>query len=405
MMPITRLSFLTTLLTPLAFFLSLVAGCGHGEEGAAKAGPLSITTRVSSEKAVAREVLLYLDAVGTVRTRRRTVLSAKIQATIQEVLVREGDRVSGEQVLVRLDDADARAMLRRAEATLDEAKESVVEAERGILAIARAVEGSRAQDELSRITYERQKNLFERRAVTEQARDEALARYRMSNSELARVVESKASLEAKRRQALARIAQAEAEITRARIVLQDTIVRSPMSGIVVTRNVEVGNLASPGTPLFTLDEERYRLEAQVPELERSRIMTAEPVVVSVGLTTFTSGSIAEVIPAADVQSRTLVVKVNLPDSPELRTGRYGVARFVVGKRERLDIPRGALTLLGQLEALYVIDPQQIAHLRLVRTGAPRDERVEVLSGLAPGETVATSGLDLLHDGCRVESVR
>jgi multidrug efflux pump subunit AcrA (membrane-fusion protein) len=146
------------------------------------------------------------------------------------------------------------------------------------------------------------------------------------------------------------------------------------------------------------------MAASMPELEFSRIRTREPVAVSVGQTTFTSGVIAEVIPASDVQSRTLVVKVDLPGSPELRTGRYGTARFAVGRTERLDVPRKALTVLGQLEALFVVDSKDRAHLRLVRTGTVVGDRVEVLSGLEAGESVAISGLDGLCDGCTAQRV-
>ncbi len=362
--------------------------------------------RVHVETVVPQAVPDTIEAVGTVRSRQQSVLSAKIVAVVVAVHAREGDRVTPGRLLVELDDRDAKAQLRRAEAALREARSGLDEADRAIEAADRAVDAARAQQEMAQVTHARYRQLLDRELIAAQDYDEAAARHRVATAELARVGEVKASLAARRQQALARIASSEAEMDAAAIVAGYARITAPGAGIVVAKTVEVGNLAAPGVPLLTLDEERYRLEATVQESDLRRLRLGQRADVAIdAVGRALAGSIAEIVPAADPVSRTFTVKIDLPALPDgVRSGLYGKAHFVVGERRALLVERAAVSVRGQLETVFVVDAGNVARLRLVKTGRAVGERVEILAGLGAGERVVGEAARVA-DGQPVETPR
>jgi multidrug efflux pump subunit AcrA (membrane-fusion protein) len=112
--------------------------------------------------------------------------------------------------------------------------------------------------------------------------------------------------------------------------------------------------------------------------------------------------VAEIVPAAAGASRTFLVKIDLPKDCGCRSGQYGKALFPVGEQKRLMVPRRALVEYGALEGVYVVNVEGSVEYRLVKTGRDLGDRVEVLSGLAEGDRVATSQLERLRDGARAE---
>jgi RND family efflux transporter MFP subunit len=165
-------------------------------------------------------------------------------------------------------------------------------------------------------------------------------------------------------------------------------------------------MASPGAPLLTIeDNSKYQLEVSV---EQSRLGTihlhdqAQMKLESVGQEDLT-GSVEEIVPAANPNSRSYIVKVGVPNLPgvHLQSGVYGKARFLSGQRQALVIPQTAITQRGQLRGIFVVDQSGFARLRLVKTGKAFGDRVEVLSGLNAGEQIVTEGPATIQDGTRV----
>jgi multidrug efflux pump subunit AcrA (membrane-fusion protein) len=354
---------------------------------------------VTVETVVARSVPDGFDAVGAVRAWKQSVLSAKTVATVVGVHAVEGQAVRTGQILVTLDDRDTRAQLRRAEAARDEARQALEEAERALLASERGQEAARAQQELAGSTARRYRMLLDRELIAAQDHEEVATRARVATSEAARLVEAHASLAARRRQALARIEQAEAEVAAATLVMGYTRIEAPFDGVVVARSVEPGNVAAPGVPLLTIDEQRYRLEASVEESQIRRVRVGQRAVVAIdALGAERPATVVEIVPTADPASRTFIVKIALPPAPGLRSGLYGRARFEEGARPVLTVPRAALVARGQLQRLFIAGPDGRARLRLVTTGTTLGDRVEVLSGLDAGEHVVIEGAAGLTDG-------
>jgi RND family efflux transporter MFP subunit len=167
--------------------------------------------------------------------------------------------------------------------------------------------------------------------------------------------------------------------------------------------VEPGNLALPGAPLLTIEQAgAYRLEALVEESRSREMHTGRPTTVTLDSLgrTFTC-RVSEIAPAIDAASRAFLVKIDLPPTEGLSSGLYGRARFTSTARQVLAIPAVALREQGQLRSVMVIDGN-IARTRLITTGEKREEMVEVLSGLNPGERIASPAPLALADGGRVE---
>jgi multidrug efflux pump subunit AcrA (membrane-fusion protein) len=381
----------------------LVGGCSGREEKPKAEGERPVVTGVRIETIKPEMLDEMLEAVGTVRSQKQSVLSSKIVASVAAVHGREGDRVKLGQAVVELDDRDVKAQLHRAEAALREATHAREEVERAILAQEKAIDAVTAQEELALATFNRYKALLERRSVAPQEYDEVAAKHKAALAEAERSREMKAALLAKRGQTSARIEQAEAEVSNATVLVGYTTIRAPINGIVVAKTVEVGNLATPGVPLITIEEERYRLEATIQESEIRKLRVGHRVGLTIeALGRELSGAIVEIVPAADPMSRTFTVKIDLPATPGLRSGLYGKARLMVGRQEALVISRKATIERGQLVGVFVLDPGGIARLRLIKTGKVYGDRIEILSGLSPGERIVVEGVEKVSDGSRVQ---
>jgi RND family efflux transporter MFP subunit len=244
---------------------------------------------------------------------------------------------------------------------------------------------------LSESTLKRFDTLYQRKSVSPQEYDEVKARYQGS--------------QARAEAAQAGAAQAKAAVAQAQTAFGYTRVRAPFSGVVTERKVDPGVLAAPGMPLLTLEvARRYRLEATVDEASLRFVRIGEPV--SVTLDAYPDqplmGRITQIVPAADPNTRTFLVKVELPSSAILRSGLFARANLSRGERDSLVIPRTAVVERGALRAVYVVGPDQIASLRFVTVGETVGDRLEVLSGLNVKESVVLSPGDRELGGKRVE---
>ncbi len=380
-----------------------VASCGQKSEAAAKAPSIVKGARV--ERVSMSPVEDYYEATGTARSKTTTVLSSKIMGTIISLRAREGDKVSAGQVLIEIDNRDANAQLQKAEAGLRQAQEGLAEVEQAINAAKSAQAAAEANQRLADSTYARYQSLAERKSVSAQEFDEAKAKQEMAEAEARRAADNLKMLAAKRQQALAGIDQAKAEIANARVFVSYARIASPISGVVVSKNTEVGSTATPGAPLLTIeDNSRYRLEVAVEESQLGKIGRGERARVRIGAlgADDLEGDVSEITPVADPMSRSYTVKIDLPARQSLRSGLYGVARFASGQRQAILIPQKAVAQRGQLTGVFVVDDAGVARLRLVKTGKIYGENVEALSGLSDGERIVVDGVANLRDGVKVQ---
>lgn len=294
------------------------------------------------------------EAIGTLKAARRTVVSARVLAAIEEITVAAGEQVATGDVLVRLD-------ARELQARLDQARQSLASAE--------AVQREAAQ------AYERTRPLYESRVL--------------SKSEFERA-------EMQLNVAVANRNQAEQAVREAEVTLSYATVEAPRGGRIVDRLAEPGDIARPGVPLLVIyDAGSLRLEAPVSE---RLAMTLHPgqslrvLVDAVGAEV--EATVDEIVPQADAPSRSFLVKVSLPRSENLYEGMFGRMRIPAGTRQRLCVPADSVARIGQLEFVDVVVGDDELERRYVKTGRAGDAGcVEVLSGLAAGERVALRAVD------------
>jgi hypothetical protein len=110
-----------------------------------------------------------------------------------------------------------------------------------------------------------------------------------------------------------------------------------------------------------------------------------------------AGTVCEIAPVADPNSRTVLVKLDLPGSPGLRNGQFGRVAIPVAEVHALRVPATAVVVRGQMEIVFVATNRQ-AQLRLVKTGKHLGEAVELVSGVSPGEQIVSEGAGQLRDG-------
>jgi RND family efflux transporter MFP subunit len=301
-----------------------------------------------------------LEAVGTVRAAQTSDLASQMMGNIVEIRVHEGDQVHRGQVLAVIDDSQPRAMVDRAIAADLAAQQQLVAADSDL---------ALAESTLKRCQY-----LYEQKVVSQQEFDEVNARY---HATLAR-----------RDIAQAGQGQARAVLSQARTSLDYTRIRAPFNGIVTHKKADSGTLASPGMPIFTVeDTRRYQLEVAINESDMRYVRTKGQVSIAIEALgdPELKGNVVEIVPAADPASRAFLVKIELPTDTRLRSGLFGRARFSRGKQLALLIPRSAVVERGQLQGVFVLDQNKFASLRYVTLGKPSGSKVEVLSGLQDGE--------------------
>jgi RND family efflux transporter MFP subunit len=372
----------------LIALLAFLAACGtksHEPEKAEAAAPVPV--QVTGVTPVERPVMY--EAIGTVRARTLASISSKVMGYVREVKVQVGDRVAQGQLLASLDSRDLDARQRRAEAGLSEAKNAVPEVEG-------ATAAAKANLELAQVTFNRMKDLFDKKSNSNQEFDEASTKLKAAHANYEMAL-------SKRKQLDSRISQAEEALKGASIMREYAEITAPFAGRVTEKRVEPGDLATPGAPLLSLEREgAYRLEASVEESRLSQIRVGQKVsVVLDALGRTEEARVSEIVPAVDAASRAYTVKIDLPSLPNLRSGMFGRAIFPLGTRSVLVIPAGAVIEHGQLRSVLVAE-DGAARTRLVTLGETDQGQSEVLSGLNPGDKIIFPMSPGLSDGAKVE---
>ena len=302
--------------------------------------------------------------VATVESSDRALISARTDGRLLRLIAKEGRLVKKGELLATIGDNMAGRKLEEAEGALGMAT---------------------ARLELAEKTFSRYRRLSEKEAITPQELDQVAADLNMARDGRAAAV---------------------AAVEAARIAAANTRISAPYDGRVLRHLVEEGSTIQPGTPLLELERlGDWRVRVDVPESYAGRFVSGTPVRVEIpSLSKQLEGTVSEVLPAADPQSRTFQVKVALEDGEGLSSGLFARVSVPGAKRTTLLIPRTALLQRGQLAGVYVRDGN-ILHYRLVKTGRHFGDEVEILSGLTAGERILAENVERARHGARVEEER
>ena len=357
----------------------LLTGCGEkiepGNVEPSKKG--RVKAPVASVKIISQP--FFYESVGTVSAKTVSTISSKLMGTLREVFVREGDRVNKGDRLANIDNRQTTAMLNQAKAALAEAR--------------RGESATRAGAELAKTTYDRYQNLIKDGSASPQEFDEVKSKYEQAQAGLAAAKQ--------------RVKQAEAKLSSAVVSAKDAVILAPYDGTIRAKMIDVGDLAAPGKPLFTLETTgNYIVELVLPEQYIHTVGLNQTVTVTVSALNnqaFT-GNVLEIFPAADAKSRSFLVKVKISADKALRSGMFARVSIPVGNASLILIPLTAIIQSGQLTGIYIVDDTQTAKFRLIRTGRIFGESIEVLSGLKEGDRYVSVPPSNLNNNMTVEAV-
>jgi RND family efflux transporter MFP subunit len=209
--------------------------------------------------------------------------------------------------------------------------------------------------------------------------------------------------------ASSQVDQAQATVDLAQSQLENTIVTSPITGVVSARNVDPGELVSGAAPAFVvIDVSTVTAEASVEEGIVEKIHTGQGVSVSVEAAGSRKlrGIVDTISPAADLRTQGYTVKVRI-DNPgdAIRPGMFARVSFLMEKRENvLVVPNGAVVTETGVDYLFVVSDGALKKI-VIQTGISDEAVTEVTAGLQEGSSVVTEGQSFLNDGEKVTIAR
>jgi RND family efflux transporter MFP subunit len=308
-----------------------------------------VETAVVRQGEIARVVVLP----GTVEPIRTVGVNAQVSGALLEVPVEEGDRVSRDQVVARLDDRELQAQLRSAEAAY----------------------------EVAEAAFERAQQLRERQVIT-QPEYEA----------------DRTAFEAAR-----------AQLDQLRTRVGFTEVRSPIGGVVTAKLVQSGDVIGvQGRLLDVAEVDTMVVRVAVSELDVVEIAEGDRVAVELDARPGETlqAAVRRVFPAADPATRLVPVEVALSDDDRSRARPGFLARVTFELDPKPDarlVPASAIVSRGGGEGVYVVADSTVV-LRTVTPGLTAAGQIEIVEGLEVGDRVVTLGANLLRDGARIRDV-
>ena len=339
----------------------LLAGCGDQTEPTRVPPAVAEPVALRAEGVEPRKVRTAYRVPGQVVADDRVQIASRISGFIQEVTVREGDRIAAGDLLVAIDPADVNGEIRRREAGLESAGAVLADARRDVTQFTTLLDqGGIPADTLRK------------------------AQVRLSVAEAA-------------------LAQAEAALHTALAQRRYTRIESPVDGVVVARERQPGDLATPGLPILVL-ESRQSLVFQTFVAERHIGSIAPGDAVTVQLDAVgrsVAGQVLRIVPSGDPATRRYEVKVSLPVDAALLPGMFGRADFTLGSREALLVPMAAFTERLGLDGVFVVEEPGVARFRWIRWRDAQTGFREVTAGLEPAERVILDPPEDLTDGAPV----
>jgi multidrug efflux pump subunit AcrA (membrane-fusion protein) len=391
----------------------LILSCGSKPKEAAgdeAATPVEVTaaTSGSMHHVVSAEAVLYPVNQATI--------VPKISAPVQKFLVQRGDHVKQGQLLAMLEDQDLRAttqesreLYQQAQATLENTRAVTLpdDLTKSKSDLAAAQEGVAAAQKL----YDNRVALFKDGALAQKLVDDAKVALVQAQSQLDTARQHLTSLQAAGQSAQLKSSEAQANAAKAHYessAAQSSYgeVRSPISGVVADRGVNVGDVASSGSALFSIvDISRIVARANVPVNEATALRPGQAATIEGPEHHEAQGKVIVVSPTVDANTTTVQVWVEASNPGEaLKLGSTVTIIIEAGRvADAVIVPVSALLASDDGgEKVMVAMPDGTAQERKVEVGVRNGDNVQILSGVKPGENIITSGGLGLDDKARIE---
>jgi multidrug efflux pump subunit AcrA (membrane-fusion protein) len=411
----------TISLLSLAALLTLVllfaAACGGSKANVrqeqANAQPAAVD--VTTATAIVRELPQFFEATGSLTGDEQTDVAPSMAGKVVAIGVDMGSYVKRGQMIVRLDDVDAKLRLQQQQTQLDQMKASLRQAEEKVgirpgqsfdLNKIPEVSNAKVALDLAEKNLRRSEKLIESGDVSRSQYDQQKAQ----RDQLLQVYESALSLARQNNAAVmtarANVANAESQLNLARRSLSYALVYSPIDGFVSERNADLGEYVSPTTKVATIVKiNPLRVRIDIPEQAIPAISVGQ----SVSVTTSAwpdknfSGRIARVSPNVTPASRTLTVEAEVENgSGALKPGQFATVRILQSRAQpAVLVPARAVRTEAGVSRVFVIKDGH-AQERVVQLGQTEGDLVQIKNGIAGDEQVATSNVEQLADGMAVK---
>ena len=377
-----------------------------------------------------RDVPSTIEATGTLAASEESSVAPKTAGKLSNVSVNAGQYVSQGAVLAKVDDRDARLQLVSAQAAVKQAKAGVAQAEArlGLLGGGKfnattVPEVQTARANLEQATFElKQAEANEKRyrdltqtgdvamITYEQyrtARDTARSKVNAARQQLESAINTARQSNQAIVSAQANVDAAQTQVAEAQKAIDDAVIRAPFSGFVSSRPVAVGEYVSSATVIATiLRTNPMKANLQVPEAEIPYVVVGRGVSLQVDAYKDRSfaGIVTAVNPAVDPVSRAATVEGQVENAGDaLRQGMFVTARITrEGGSRGVFVPKSAVARDETTNSyrVFVID-DGVARLKVVQLGVEEAESWQIISGVDPDVTVATSALEQLYEGAKV----
>ncbi len=328
----------------------LLSGC-RKNPAAGGPPPGAMATVVVAAEAKVQSLAETLAVVGTLIPNESIEVKSEIEGTVEEVGFNEGQTVKKGDLILRLDETKYRAALDQAEANL----------------------------QLSKVTFDRTKQLVDDKTISPQEYDQALSIFHAN----------------------------EAGVTLRKRELKDARIMAPFSGTLGARMVSPGQVISKNTTLtWLVDLDPVKAEFNVPERFIREVKNGQKIELRVAAfpNERFAGEVYFLAPQVDPATRTLLVKARVPNPDrKLRPGMFVNLDLTLKLRDgSIVIPESALMSMGERTSVYVIGADGNAQLRPVKVGLRMPNQIEIVTGLSAGEKVVAEGLQKVRPGGAVK---
>ncbi len=342
---------------------SILISCGSEEKKVVEDNSPAINVKVNKVALNTNSQLLSVS--GKIQATNSADLSTRMMGYVKKVHVNVGDKVRKGQLLVSINNTDLQAKKAQVNAGISEAKT--------------------AFNNVSK-NYNRFKNLYESKSISQREMDDMTANYEMAKARLESANQMKNEINA--------------QFTYSNIT-------APFSGVITSKNIESGDMANPGMPLISLETPKdFEVMAMVPETEISQIKKGTVVNVLVkSINQNISGKVTEVSTSAKNTGGQYLVKIDLETTKaNILSGMFSTVQFPIERKVKTGfvlIPKEAIVKNGQLSGVYTTSESNKALLRWLRLGRTYGDQVEVLSGLSADETYIISSEGKLFNGAKI----
>ena len=353
-------------------------------------------------------------ATGKIEPITKVEVKSKANGIIEALRVDVGDVITPGQVLVELDKETLAARLREARANLQAATAGLRGAEAAFEKNIVEAEGPDVQ--VARRNYERAQALHADRLLPQSGLDESRGAFEVAENRQRSAKSQLVVAHAKVAEAEANVAQSRAAVERAEEELRNATIRSPLHGMVLTRDVEIGspvssilNMGSAASLVMTVgDIERVFVRGKVDEADVGRVKLGQPARISVETfkdRTF-EGKVTQISPLLQPDTHTMRVRVDFWNTDFLlKPGMSAVLKIHADVGTKLAIPESAVLRTGTEDVVFVAAGEGAFDVRDVRLGIRVGGWYEVLEGLSAGDAIVTSANFLVDSESRLQGVR